>query len=48
MYEILVKKLPEGARLTCVFDSSCSGTILDLPISYTLTGNDFEAINASL
>ena len=48
MYEILVKNLPNGARLTCIFDCCRSGTMLDLPLSYTLKENGFEAFTASL
>ncbi|KAJ1923656.1 hypothetical protein IWQ60_005742 [Tieghemiomyces parasiticus] len=34
----LVKPLPGGARLTCVFDSCHSGTVLDLPYVYNCDG----------
>ncbi|KAJ7617041.1 caspase domain-containing protein [Roridomyces roridus] len=34
MHNIMVKPLPEGCRLTAVFDSCHSGTVLDLPYMY--------------
>lgn len=34
LYELLVKRVPKGARLTAVIDSCHSGTVLDLPYSY--------------
>jgi len=38
MHEIMVKPLPEGCRLTAVFDSCNSGTLLDLPYLYNAQG----------
>ncbi|KAJ7112698.1 caspase domain-containing protein [Mycena epipterygia] len=38
MHAIMVKPLPEGCRLTAVFDSCHSGTMLDLPYIYTSRG----------
>ncbi|ORZ39364.1 caspase domain-domain-containing protein [Catenaria anguillulae PL171] len=39
MHAVLVKPLPEGVRLTCIFDSCHSGTALDLPIIYMPDGS---------
>ncbi|KAI8873165.1 peptidase C14, partial [Ramicandelaber brevisporus] len=38
MNRILVQKLPEGARLTVIFDCCHSGSALDLPLIYDATG----------
>ncbi|KAJ7466503.1 caspase domain-containing protein [Mycena latifolia] len=38
MHDIMVKSLPTGCRLTAVFDSCHSGTILDLPYMYDSHG----------
>ncbi|CUA68317.1 hypothetical protein RSOLAG22IIIB_07845 [Rhizoctonia solani] len=38
MYEIMVKHLPAGCRLTAIFDCSHSGSALDLPYSYSTDG----------
>ncbi|ONH67569.1 Metacaspase-1 [Cyberlindnera fabianii] len=38
MHDILVKPLPQGARLTAFFDSCHSGTALDLPFIYSTKG----------
>ncbi|KAI8986930.1 caspase domain-containing protein [Pilobolus umbonatus] len=38
MHKLLVKPLPKGCRLTCVFDSCHSGTALDLPYIYSTKG----------
>ncbi|OBZ91369.1 Metacaspase-1B [Choanephora cucurbitarum] len=38
MHEIMVRPLPRGARLTCIFDSCHSGTALDLPYVYSTQG----------
>ncbi|KAI8982005.1 caspase domain-containing protein [Mycotypha africana] len=38
LHELLVKPLVEGCRLTCVFDSCHSGTVLDLPYVYSTFG----------
>jgi len=39
IYEHLVQPLPEGCRLTAIFDSCHSGTVLDLPYTYQCDGN---------
>ncbi|CAG8490082.1 11209_t:CDS:10 [Paraglomus brasilianum] len=39
MHDILVKPLPEGVRLTAIFDSCHSGTALDLPYIYSTNGS---------
>lgn len=38
MHAIMVRPLPRGARLTCIFDSCHSGTALDLPYVYSTQG----------
>jgi len=38
IYENLVKPLPQGCRLTAVFDSCHSGTVMDLPYTYQCDG----------
>jgi hypothetical protein len=38
IYEHLVSPLPKGCRLTAVFDSCHSGTVLDLPFTYQCDG----------
>ncbi|KAH8801276.1 peptidase C14 [Flagelloscypha sp. PMI_526] len=38
MHTILVKHLPRGCRLTALFDSCHSGTVLDLPYVYAHSG----------
>ncbi|KAI7857406.1 peptidase C14, caspase domain-containing protein [Circinella umbellata] len=38
MHDLLVKPLPEGCRLTAIFDSCHSGTALDLPYTYSTKG----------
>ncbi|KAG2236241.1 hypothetical protein INT48_008601 [Thamnidium elegans] len=38
MHEIMVRPLPAGARLTCIFDSCHSGTAIDLPYVYSTSG----------
>lgn len=38
MHDIMVKSLPPGARLTALFDSCHSGTVLDLPYTYSTKG----------
>ncbi|KAG1515306.1 hypothetical protein G6F53_003017 [Rhizopus delemar] len=38
MHEIMVKPLPKGCRLTAIFDSCHSGTVLDLPYIYSTKG----------
>ncbi|KAI7852495.1 peptidase C14, caspase domain-containing protein [Circinella umbellata] len=43
MHDIMVKRLPPGARLTAIFDSCHSGTALDLPYVYSTSGSLKEA-----
>lgn len=38
MHSIMVKNLPTGCRLTALFDSCHSGTVLDLPYIYSNNG----------
>lgn len=38
MYEIMVRGLPIGCRLTAIFDSCHSGSVLDLPYIYSTEG----------
>ncbi|THV08318.1 hypothetical protein K435DRAFT_7433 [Dendrothele bispora CBS 962.96] len=38
MHRIMVKNLPPGCRLTALFDSCHSGTVLDLPFIYSSHG----------
>lgn len=38
MHEIMVRPLPKGCRLTAIFDSCHSGTVLDLPYIYSTKG----------
>ncbi|SAM04311.1 hypothetical protein [Absidia glauca] len=38
LHDYLVKPLPEGCRLTAIFDSCHSGTVLDLPYIYSTKG----------
>ncbi|KAG8997692.1 Ca(2+)-dependent cysteine protease [Tulasnella sp. 427] len=38
MHEIMVRPLPEGCRLTAIFDSCHSGSALDLPYIYSTEG----------
>ncbi|ORX67348.1 hypothetical protein BCR32DRAFT_330251 [Anaeromyces robustus] len=38
IYEYLVSPLPEGCRLTAIFDSCHSGTVMDLPYTYQCDG----------
>ncbi|KAI8146202.1 peptidase C14, caspase domain-containing protein, partial [Fennellomyces sp. T-0311] len=38
MHDLLVRPLPEGCRLTAIFDSCHSGTALDLPYTYSTKG----------
>ncbi|KAL3235338.1 Metacaspase-1 [Nakaseomyces bracarensis] len=38
MHDILVRPLPQGCRLTALFDSCHSGTVLDLPYTYSTKG----------
>lgn len=39
MHTLLVKPLPKGCHLTCIYDSCHSGSALDLPYTYTVDGN---------
>jgi len=39
IYSNLVKPLPKGCRLTAIFDSCHSGTVMDLPYTYQCDGN---------
>ncbi|ORX77056.1 hypothetical protein BCR32DRAFT_65444 [Anaeromyces robustus] len=38
IYDNLVKPLPKGCRLTAIFDSCHSGTVMDLPYTYQCDG----------
>ncbi|KAK9454931.1 Metacaspase-1A [Dipodascopsis uninucleata] len=38
LHEIMVRPLPAGVRLTAIFDSCHSGTVLDLPYIYSTQG----------
>ncbi|PIL35656.1 hypothetical protein GSI_02386 [Ganoderma sinense ZZ0214-1] len=38
MHDIMVKPLPPGCRLTAIFDSCHSGSVLDLPYMYSTEG----------
>ncbi|TRM58659.1 caspase domain-containing protein [Schizophyllum amplum] len=38
MHSVMVKPLPAGCRLTAIFDSCHSGTVLDLPYIYSSSG----------
>ncbi|KAI8986493.1 peptidase C14, caspase domain-containing protein [Pilobolus umbonatus] len=38
MHNLMVRPLCEGSRLTCIFDSCHSGTVLDLPYIYSTKG----------
>ncbi|KAI9485370.1 MAG: caspase domain-containing protein [Benjaminiella poitrasii] len=53
MHELMVRPLPRGVRLTCIFDSCHSGTALDLPYVYSTQGtvkeeNIFKDAGSSL
>lgn len=37
---LLVKPLPKGCKLTAVFDCCHSGSVLDLPFTYSVDGNN--------
>lgn len=37
--KMLVKPLPQGVRLTAIFDSCHSGSVMDLPFTYTIDGS---------
>jgi len=48
LYKILVKKLPTGVRLRCIFDSCHSGSVMDLPCRLNASGTIyFENNNTS-
>jgi metacaspase-1 len=36
LFNLLCAPLPEGAKLTAIFDSCHSGSVLDLPLNYVL------------
>lgn len=38
--KLMVKPLPEGCKLTCIFDSCHSGSVLDLPFLYEAPADD--------
>ncbi|KAG7660510.1 casA [[Candida] subhashii] len=38
LHDLLVKTLPQGVRLTAIFDSCHSGSVLDLPYMYSTKG----------
>ncbi|ORX46394.1 peptidase C14 [Piromyces finnis] len=46
IYRHLVEPLPEGCRLTAIFDSCHSGTVMDLPYTYQCDGQ-IEVISNS-
>lgn len=39
LYDAMVKPLPSGCRLIALFDSCYSGTVLDLPYTYQISGH---------
>ena len=48
MYDILIKDLAKGVRLTAIFDCCRSGTILDLPIFSHMPMNNWRKVQANL
>lgn len=45
MHDIMVRPLPPGCRLTCIFDSCHSGTAMDLPFTYRATDGGLKEYN---
>ncbi|KAH3666181.1 hypothetical protein OGAPHI_004370 [Ogataea philodendri] len=45
MHDIMVRPLPAGCRLTCIFDSCHSGTVLDLPFCYRAQDGGIKEYN---
>ena len=44
LYDIIVKPLPKGCHLVCLFDCCHSGTVLDLPYVFTADGEQSEML----
>lgn len=38
IHDLLVKSLPKGVRLTAILDCCHSGSVFDLPYTYTIDG----------
>lgn len=45
IHDILVRSLPPGCRLTAIFDSCHSGTVMDLPFTYRATDGGLKEYN---
>lgn len=45
LHDILIKPLPAGCRLTAIFDSCHSGTVLDLPFTYRAQDGGIKEYN---